>query len=71
MEVRAEASPHVMLRQSINMFIGTPEELVARIAEFAAAGADEVMLQWFALDDPRQAGSAASPTAGAARRPWL
>ena len=39
------------LRQAISTFIGTPEELVTRIAEFAAAGADEVMLQWFALDD--------------------
>ena len=39
------------LRQTINMFVGTPEELVTRIAEFTAASADEVMLQWFGLDD--------------------
>jgi hypothetical protein len=40
-----------MLQQSFKMFIGTPEELVPRIGEFAGAGADEVMLQWIGLDD--------------------
>jgi alkanesulfonate monooxygenase SsuD/methylene tetrahydromethanopterin reductase-like flavin-dependent oxidoreductase (luciferase family) len=40
-----------MLQQSINAFLGTPKELIAQIGEFAAAGADEVMLQWIGLDD--------------------
>ena len=48
------------LRQTINMFVGTPEELVTRIAEFTAASADEVMLQWFGLDDIE--GSRCSPS---------
>jgi F420-dependent oxidoreductase-like protein len=40
-----------MLRETMNAFVGGPDELVAHIAEFGAAGADEVMLQWSSLDD--------------------
>jgi alkanesulfonate monooxygenase SsuD/methylene tetrahydromethanopterin reductase-like flavin-dependent oxidoreductase (luciferase family) len=32
-------------------FAGTPDELVSYIREFAAAGVDEIMLQWFSMDD--------------------
>jgi F420-dependent oxidoreductase-like protein len=40
-----------MLRETMNAFVGSPDELVAHIADFGAAGADEVMLQWSSLDD--------------------
>ena len=29
----------------------TPEELIATMDHYAAAGADEIMLQWFGVDD--------------------
>ena len=40
-----------VLRETMNAFVGGPDELVSYIADFAAAGADEVMLQWSSLDD--------------------
>jgi alkanesulfonate monooxygenase SsuD/methylene tetrahydromethanopterin reductase-like flavin-dependent oxidoreductase (luciferase family) len=40
-----------MLRETMNAFVGGPDELVAHIADFSSAGADEVMLQWSSLDD--------------------
>lgn len=33
------------------MLIGTPEQLVGQIQAYAAAGAEELMLQWFEMDD--------------------
>jgi alkanesulfonate monooxygenase SsuD/methylene tetrahydromethanopterin reductase-like flavin-dependent oxidoreductase (luciferase family) len=33
------------------VFVGSPSELAALIHEYAAAGADEVMLQWVSMDD--------------------
>jgi hypothetical protein len=29
----------------------TPEELIHTMGDYAAAGADEIMLQWFGVDD--------------------
>ena len=40
-----------MLQESFNAFVGTPEELIEQIRKYAAAGADEVMLQFAGLDD--------------------
>jgi F420-dependent oxidoreductase-like protein len=40
-----------MFRESLNAFVGTPDELTDEIRRFAAAGADEVMLQWISLGD--------------------
>lgn len=39
------------LRTQLQAFIGTPDELVAYIRAYRAAGADEVVLQWFGVDD--------------------
>ena len=38
-------------RQSLNAFCGPPDELADYVRTFAAAGADEIVLQWFGLDD--------------------
>jgi alkanesulfonate monooxygenase SsuD/methylene tetrahydromethanopterin reductase-like flavin-dependent oxidoreductase (luciferase family) len=40
-----------VLRQHVKAFVGTPEELVAHIQAYVAAGADEIMVQWGAMDD--------------------
>jgi alkanesulfonate monooxygenase SsuD/methylene tetrahydromethanopterin reductase-like flavin-dependent oxidoreductase (luciferase family) len=38
-------------QRTLKAFAGTPDELVSYVREFAAAGADEIMLQWFSMDD--------------------
>jgi alkanesulfonate monooxygenase SsuD/methylene tetrahydromethanopterin reductase-like flavin-dependent oxidoreductase (luciferase family) len=40
-----------MLQESFNAFVRTPEQLIEQIRKYAAAGADEVMLQFAGLDD--------------------
>jgi len=40
-----------MLRQSFKAFAGTPDELIRYIQDYAAAGADEIILQWVGMDD--------------------
>ena len=39
------------LRSSEGGIAGTPDEVVARLRAYAAAGVDEVMIQWISLDD--------------------
>ncbi len=39
------------LRTQFQAFIGTPDELVRHIRAYIAGGAEEVMLQWYGLDD--------------------
>jgi alkanesulfonate monooxygenase SsuD/methylene tetrahydromethanopterin reductase-like flavin-dependent oxidoreductase (luciferase family) len=39
------------LRRDVKAFVGTPEELVAHIQAYVAAGADEIVLQWGDMDD--------------------
>lgn len=35
----------------LSAVVGTPEEVVARIQAYAAAGVDELVIQWFGVDD--------------------
>src|SRR5260370_41450836 len=39
------------VRAQRNNIVGTPELVAAQIAEYAAAGVEELMLQWLDLDD--------------------
>ncbi len=39
------------IRNNPGALLGAPEEIIARIEAFAAAGIDEVMLQWVGMDD--------------------
>jgi alkanesulfonate monooxygenase SsuD/methylene tetrahydromethanopterin reductase-like flavin-dependent oxidoreductase (luciferase family) len=39
------------LRSRISIFVGTPEEVVKLLRAYEAAGATEVMVQWYGLDD--------------------
>ncbi|HET9648382.1 MAG TPA: LLM class flavin-dependent oxidoreductase [Microlunatus sp.] len=39
------------MREALNAFVGTPDEVVEQIGAFAAAGAEEVVLQWPGVDD--------------------
>jgi alkanesulfonate monooxygenase SsuD/methylene tetrahydromethanopterin reductase-like flavin-dependent oxidoreductase (luciferase family) len=38
-------------QQELKAFVGTPHELIEYIQDFAAAGVDEIMLQWTGMDD--------------------
>jgi alkanesulfonate monooxygenase SsuD/methylene tetrahydromethanopterin reductase-like flavin-dependent oxidoreductase (luciferase family) len=40
-----------MLRRDVKAFVGTPDQLVAHIQAYGAAGADEVVVQWGDMDD--------------------
>jgi alkanesulfonate monooxygenase SsuD/methylene tetrahydromethanopterin reductase-like flavin-dependent oxidoreductase (luciferase family) len=40
-----------IFQQQFKAFVGTADELIEYIRDFAAAGADEVMLQWISMDD--------------------
>jgi alkanesulfonate monooxygenase SsuD/methylene tetrahydromethanopterin reductase-like flavin-dependent oxidoreductase (luciferase family) len=40
-----------VLRRDVKAFVGTPDELVAHIQAYVAAGADEIVLQWGDMDD--------------------
>lgn len=39
------------MRGQLGGFVGTTEEVVARIGAYAAAGLDELVVQWFGVDD--------------------
>lgn len=39
------------LRDKRNAIVGTPDMIVEQIAAYAAAGVEELMLQWFDLAD--------------------
>jgi alkanesulfonate monooxygenase SsuD/methylene tetrahydromethanopterin reductase-like flavin-dependent oxidoreductase (luciferase family) len=39
------------LRSSFQAILGPPEHVIEQLQSFATAGAEEVMLQWFSLDD--------------------
>jgi hypothetical protein len=40
-----------MLRSRFQAIIGPPEHLIERISAYAAAGVEEVMVQWAFLED--------------------
>jgi len=40
-----------LFQQSVGAFIGTTEELTGQLRDYAAAGADEIILQWAGMDD--------------------
>jgi alkanesulfonate monooxygenase SsuD/methylene tetrahydromethanopterin reductase-like flavin-dependent oxidoreductase (luciferase family) len=39
------------LRRDVKAFVGTPDELIAHIQAYVAAGADEIVVQWGDMDD--------------------
>lgn len=39
------------MRAQLGGFVGTTEEVAARLAEYAAAGLEELVVQWFGVDD--------------------
>lgn len=41
----------IHLRSSEGAMAGTPEEVIGRLRAYAAAGVDEVMIQWLSLED--------------------
>ena len=50
----ADASPAeviAFLRSQGNRVVGTADEVVAQIQRYGEAGVEELMLQWFELDD--------------------
>jgi alkanesulfonate monooxygenase SsuD/methylene tetrahydromethanopterin reductase-like flavin-dependent oxidoreductase (luciferase family) len=40
-----------IFRDMVQAIVVTPEELIHTMADYATAGADEIMLQWFGVDD--------------------
>jgi alkanesulfonate monooxygenase SsuD/methylene tetrahydromethanopterin reductase-like flavin-dependent oxidoreductase (luciferase family) len=40
-----------VFRRGVKAFVGTPDELIAHIQAYAAAGADEIVLQWGDMED--------------------